>query len=213
MPTGPRIIANVKFQPLSNLKTVFCILGQCFRQLRLSRRPRPRQILPARDTFASAFLFPFAPGVAGASQSNARPPPRSGRIVRRFVAQPSCRTVRPLRALHHQPAATGKQTSENSESRDCYSLSPGERVRVRASVTPILAPAISLSARRQPDFDLQSPARFGPAFGSRRETIRETGRPSPRLRGSRKSPSPARACREKSHAPLTLPGTRSTAEH
>jgi len=61
-------------------------------------------------------------------------PPRRGRILRRRDALPGRHAIRPPHALENQPAATDNGAGDKPATHDCYSLSPGERARVRASV-------------------------------------------------------------------------------
>ena len=60
--------------------------------------------------------------------------PGRGRILRRGLHQLKPSVIRALRPANQQPAATDKLTSEKFSAFDSCSLSPGERVRVRASV-------------------------------------------------------------------------------
>ena len=61
-------------------------------------------------------------------------PPRRGRILRRRDALPGRHAIRPPHASENQPAATDNGAGDKPATHDCYSLSPGERARVRASV-------------------------------------------------------------------------------
>ncbi len=60
--------------------------------------------------------------------------PGRGRILRRVLSNRELSVIRTFSSADYQPAATDKLTVELSKSPDSCSLSPGERVRVRASV-------------------------------------------------------------------------------
>jgi hypothetical protein len=61
-------------------------------------------------------------------------PPRRGRIVRRRDALSNHHVIRPLHVSENSSAATDSRLGDKSATRNCHSLSSGERARVRASV-------------------------------------------------------------------------------
>src|ERR1035437_5143621 len=110
---------------------------------RLLHRLRQREIVPARDDFASALLFQFATGVAGKMefQTNALSPALSPQ--ERVNHSPTmCRSNAPGCSKSHEfdnmEAATAILTDDFSRNAIMLSLSSEERAGVRASVSTFI---------------------------------------------------------------------------
>ena len=105
-------------------------------------RLRQREIVPARDDFASAFLFQFTAGVAGKMefQTNALSPAFPQERGNRSPTM--CRSNAPGYSKSHKfdnmEAATAILTDDLSRNAIMLSLSSGERAGVRASVSTFI---------------------------------------------------------------------------
>ena len=99
--------------------------GQFVHTLLSQRNPKTGQSLL---TSAATERWLFSPPTPRPS------PPRRGRIVRRRHALSSRHAIRPSHASENQPAVIDNGAGDKPATHDCYSLSPGERARVRASV-------------------------------------------------------------------------------
>ena len=90
----------------------------------------------------AATAIPIARRAASRFCCHARPHPgplpQERENLRRVLSQRQPSVLRQFSPANHQPAATGNPTSESSQRIRSLSLSPGERARVRASVTQIL---------------------------------------------------------------------------
>jgi hypothetical protein len=101
---------------------------------------------PARTSWRIEFIA--SPALTPA------PSPRRGRIICRVLSNRKPSITRPLLPRIYKPAATALRVSNHHRASNGSSLSPGERARVRASVTQISNPEkhpTSNTQQRTPD--------------------------------------------------------------